>query len=479
MRTFMSTWAPPLLVAAGLLTLHPAPGRAQTPQGLVLRSSGIVIASVWQGVPAGEISVPPGEVSAGIDVAFLDADSVEFVPSQGNRSLGRSIGNPSLSVSTSLSTWSFSVEGLAEGSTDMTLSLLQSGIPIYTAPPIELHVEPDHAEADGLVLRKGGEIIATVWQGVASGEVSVLPDEMTDSIFVSFLDPDSTEFVPEGPDFSMQGSIGSPALVAYESLGGFAFRVSAGSTEGMTSLTLCLHHVDHCDFTAAPIEVHVEPGHAEADGLVIRRNGATDLILFQGAIHGSLIVPRGALSDTFHVAFLDPDSLEFSVEGDLDFSLQHVLGDATHAAYSQAGPYSFRLQGLAPGPTALELCLHHIDHCDFTASGLPVVVADPVGVEAVPPPARLAALLPPSPNPFNPNLRIRFTASARAPVAIRIHDISGRLVATLLNRSVDPGEHTLVWDGTSESHASVGSGIYFVHLDAAGLRETRKVTLLR
>lgn len=70
------------------------------------------------------------------------------------------------------------------------------------------------------------------------------------------------------------------------------------------------------------------------------------------------------------------------------------------------------------------------------------------------------------PNPFNPNTRIEFSLKTRSHVAIRVYDVSGRLVTTLLNEVRDAGLHTDVqWKGLNDRGANVASGVYFYKID--------------
>jgi hypothetical protein len=83
------------------------------------------------------------------------------------------------------------------------------------------------------------------------------------------------------------------------------------------------------------------------------------------------------------------------------------------------------------------------------------------------------------PNPFGDATEIRFGLPVAATVTVRIHDVSGRLVRTLVDGTVAPGEHTARWDGRTESGDRVGSGIYFYTFRSGNTLETRKVLLTR
>ena len=81
------------------------------------------------------------------------------------------------------------------------------------------------------------------------------------------------------------------------------------------------------------------------------------------------------------------------------------------------------------------------------------------------------------PNPFNPTLSISFSVPEQNhdPVFIRVFNLNGGLVATLINQSVlTPGKHVIMWDA---SYA--GSGIYFVEFIAGTIRKIQKITMLK
>jgi hypothetical protein len=84
------------------------------------------------------------------------------------------------------------------------------------------------------------------------------------------------------------------------------------------------------------------------------------------------------------------------------------------------------------------------------------------------------------PNPFNPATTVRFSVpGGAAHVGLEIVNVNGRVVRTLVDGELGPGPHTRVWDGRDDSGEAVASGVYFMRLEADGLVETRKMTLLK
>jgi hypothetical protein len=84
-----------------------------------------------------------------------------------------------------------------------------------------------------------------------------------------------------------------------------------------------------------------------------------------------------------------------------------------------------------------------------------------------------------APNPFNPKTTLAYHVPRESEVSIRIYDVAGRTVRTLLDGMVEPGRHVAVWDGTNDNGEAVGSGIYFCAMDAPDFHDSRKMTLLK
>jgi flagellar hook assembly protein FlgD len=88
-------------------------------------------------------------------------------------------------------------------------------------------------------------------------------------------------------------------------------------------------------------------------------------------------------------------------------------------------------------------------------------------------------LLPCSPNPFNPVTTIQFELASATDVSLRIYDVKGRLVRTLLDENMPRERHRLTWDGTNNHGSQVASGIYFLRMVAGSTVEVQKMALLK
>ena len=103
-------------------------------------------------------------------------------------------------------------------------------------------------------------------------------------------------------------------------------------------------------------------------------------------------------------------------------------------------------------------------------------VATPAPVAA---PAALA-LQGNHPNPFNPRTTIRFQLGVDAARAsLRVYDVSGRLVRTLVDGALGAGDHEVTWRGRDERGSEVASGVYLYRLEADGVSRSRPMVLVR
>ncbi len=87
------------------------------------------------------------------------------------------------------------------------------------------------------------------------------------------------------------------------------------------------------------------------------------------------------------------------------------------------------------------------------------------------------------PNPFNPSTHFSFRVSSLqhggSKVAIQIFDLQGRLVKTIVDQALAPGEYTASWNGHNDTGEQVASGVYLYRITAGDFFATRKMILLR
>ena len=78
------------------------------------------------------------------------------------------------------------------------------------------------------------------------------------------------------------------------------------------------------------------------------------------------------------------------------------------------------------------------------------------------------------PNPFNPSTTIRFAVSERLHVALDVFDVSGRLALRLVDKAMEAGEYSVVFDATD-----LPSGTYFYRMRAGAFQSVKRLTLLK
>jgi hypothetical protein len=84
------------------------------------------------------------------------------------------------------------------------------------------------------------------------------------------------------------------------------------------------------------------------------------------------------------------------------------------------------------------------------------------------------------PNPFNGSTTIRFRLPTRNRVILTIYDLTGKEVMRLINdQFYAPGDHTINWNGLTQTGKEVSSGIYLYVLQAGSRREVRKMLLIK
>jgi hypothetical protein len=90
------------------------------------------------------------------------------------------------------------------------------------------------------------------------------------------------------------------------------------------------------------------------------------------------------------------------------------------------------------------------------------------------------------PNPFNPTTTIRFTVygsqfAVHGPIhtTLRIYNIKGELVRTLVDEEKTPGNYSITWDGKDQRGRGVSSGVYFYRIKSGEFEQSKKMVLIK
>jgi hypothetical protein len=169
----------------------------------------------------------------------------------------------------------------------------------------------------------------------------------------------------------------------------------------------------------------------------------------------------------------------FSHTGDpVEFTIDDVPYNAT---VGSNGIAFLSLTGFNPGSHDVELTEPMDCYPPLTVTcpaGLDATGEEEWGDEAkeVPP---TSTLLENYPNPFNPTTTIRYALSADSHVTLRIYNMLGQLVTTLVDEPQTAGYKSVIWNGRNESGAAVSSGIYVYTMNAGAATTTKRMLLVK
>ena len=83
------------------------------------------------------------------------------------------------------------------------------------------------------------------------------------------------------------------------------------------------------------------------------------------------------------------------------------------------------------------------------------------------------------PNPFNPSTSISYTLPTNSEVKLKLYDILGNEVITLVNEEKMKGTHKAIWNGKNSAGSNVSTGIYIARLYAGNQFKNLKLMLLK
>jgi hypothetical protein len=155
----------------------------------------------------------------------------------------------------------------------------------------------------------------------------------------------------------------------------------------------------------------------------------------------------------------------------------------TDGAWDEAAEdYYFVTGVLTNGPHIFEARAHHTyENVDPTPAADTLTIDRSSGVTGGP--AMVAMSLDAQPNPFGPKVDICYSVpgdnGASVPALLRVYDVKGRQIATLVDQALSPGPGRISWDGTYSGGRTAPSGIYFVELVAGDTRVVGKLVLAR
>lgn len=229
----------------------------------------------------------------------------------------------------------------------------------------------------------------------------------------------------------------------------------------------------------------------DSTGLMVQglRNiavGFADTDIFLELDYAGLFVPRGGAPTGAMVTLAETDAIGLAVESSLPIgtargrmagiiagpvAIPDVNGTISFvSATNEASVYRYTDNGWVKLDSWMQngRISASVDQDGIYALG------EGIGVFAPELPAQLV-LGATAPNPFSAQTAISFGLPTAGRVSVNVFDMTGRLVNTLANEEMAAANHTLVWDGTDFNGSTVGAGVYFCRLEAAGQVLTQKM----
>ena len=83
------------------------------------------------------------------------------------------------------------------------------------------------------------------------------------------------------------------------------------------------------------------------------------------------------------------------------------------------------------------------------------------------------------PNPFNPITEIQFNISMQSHAVLKVYNIMGQEIVTLIDQNMNPGKHMVTWYGKDEFGRDLSSGMYLYELEVGDISIRKKLILLK
>ena len=262
----------------------------------------------------------------------------------------------------------------------------------------------------------------------------------------------------------MTSSTANPAFQGQTYIQNPSMKEWTGRVLDMTFYFAVQENADALGFYASDAQVMAEPIDAmDFSGMafIIDRDGAgTTLSVYNGAnLVATAALP--VMDSNFHLIRIQYDDL-YNVA---QVSMFEMLEEVVVLPWTDIDGPSAGWLGF--GAFANDGGYQYIDDiCLTITDDRPVSEASPV-------PANFE-LAQNYPNPFNPSTTISFTMNETATASLKVYDLAGREVATLVEGLTAIGEHSVTFDA-----ASLSTGVYFYTLETAAGSETRKMVLVK
>jgi hypothetical protein len=183
-------------------------------------------------------------------------------------------------------------------------------------------------------------------------------------------------------------------------------------------------------------------------------------IVYTVEAYGSLIVPGSGAQDALRIRKVDTYATKSA-------SSSAWSTDAVRVGYMILAKNGASVQFTAVDPNGPTSGTIGVTSVQWTS-------ATPTSVQAVSTVPGVFNLSQNYPNPFNPSTTIRFTLPSSQQVTLKVYNLLGAEVATLVNQTVEAGESSVRFDG-----AGLSSGMYLYKLQAGAMTQTRRMMLVK
>ena len=185
---------------------------------------------------------------------------------------------------------------------------------------------------------------------------------------------------------------------------------------------------------------------------------------------------RVRVTDADDPGVTDTSDSAFTIYRTMTWVSMTSTGGSVPEGESVSLPVIFDSTGLPDGTYHTNIAISSNAGGQLVVPATVEVLFDPTGVETAPTALRLAQN---HPNPFNPKTVISFALPAAGDVSLRVFDVQGRAVATLLDGVQPAGDHHVIWEGRDDAGQALASGVYFYRLETAGETQVKKMLLMK
>ncbi|MCK5148652.1 T9SS type A sorting domain-containing protein [bacterium] len=286
--------------------------------------------------------------------------------------------------------------------------------------------------------------------GVVQGLLSSTPGSML--LFFSASVNITTIRVVDGTstDYTFTPNTGTPVVASVD---------NAGATVnlnfiGITSITVSGMYTPYIDNVVmdASLSVGLASFSAHEQGAAVKLNWVSE----SETDNAGYILERRTQSTEWQTVASYITHAELSGRGNSSQKTEYVFVDEDTKC---GGTYEYRLSDVDTEGNVTELDVISI-------------TLDPVPAETL--------LKPAYPNPFNPSTKIQYELAEDVSVTLKVVDIRGRNVQTIVNgEHKSAGSYSVHWNGMNDTGQHAASGVYFLMMQAGQVLKSQKVMLVR